>query len=272
VDASFIRICAVPALAPEPADGLRAASAPFGTLATFVSDRDLNCTAAELRLSGEAEDALRAIAAALQASARKSLLSFEVLGAAEPDAAQEHALSIALAELLDTPIYGARRDAPASVWVERRPISFGVDGFAIRAASPAVARPESRSPGASLEFGAPTLLMKAGLHGVPAAALRRICDAIGSQRGGLLHMGAYPAISVASGDPLIVLECSDPAKSPLSRALDLLEVEAARYGGALGQTVLLSHIPLSSLLAVLTARMHVPVEPAQIIETHVAPS
>jgi hypothetical protein len=269
VDAQFVRICAVPALPPGVVDDLSVACKPGSVSARVPADPDLNCTLVELRAIGDVEQALRSAAGALKASARERLMSFEVQGAQSADPAAERALSASLAELIDAPVYHARREVPASAWVEERPISFGVDGFAIRAPSPTVARAQSRCPGVSLEFGAPTLLMKVGFRGVPPSALRRMCDAIGSPRGGLLHLGAYPAISVATGVPVIVLECSDPAKSPPARAIDLLDVEAARYGGAVAQTVLLSHIPLSALLGTLAARMQLPVEPAQIIETHV---
>ena len=107
---------------------------------------------------------------------------------------------------------------------------------------------------------------------MPAAALRRMCDALGSARGGLLHLGAYPAISAGSGAPLIVLECSDAAKSPPARGIELLEIEAARWGGAVAAVKLLSHIPLAALAGTLAVRMHLPVAQSQIIETHLAQS
>lgn len=269
MDASFVRILAVPALSSGVLDGLRAACEPFGAVAALVpSDPDLHCTAMEVRV-GDVERTLRAAAGALRESAREQLLSFEMQGPDGADAARERALCTLLADLLDAPVYGARRDVPASAWVEQRPISFGVDGFAIRAASPTAAPTQSRSPGASLQFAAPSILIKVGLHGVPGSALRLLCDAIGSPRGGLVHLGAYPAISAASGDPVILIECSDAAKSPPARGIELLDIEAARYGGAVGQAVLFSHIPLAALLGTLGSRMRLPVQPGQIIETHV---
>jgi hypothetical protein len=270
VDASFVRICAVPVLPPGGVDGLIEACAGLGTVTALIAaDSDLDCTVVELRL-GDADGLLRAAAGALRESARDRVLSFEVQGAGDADAARERVLCESLAEALDAPVYGARRVGPASTWGEQRPVSFGVDGFAIRAASPTAPRAKSRRPGVSLEFGAPSILIKVGLHGVPGSALRRLCDAIGSPRGGLTHVGAYPAISAANGDPVIVIECSDAAKSPPARGIELLDIEAARYGGAVGPAVLLSHIPLEALLGTLAGRMQLPVQPAQIIETHVA--
>jgi hypothetical protein len=272
VDASFVRICAVPVLPPGVVDSLSEACAPFGAVTALIAaDSDLDCTVVELRL-GDADGALRAAGGALKESAGERLISFEVQGTHDPDAASVGALCESLADALDTPVYSARRIGPASTWVEQRPISFGVDGFAIRAASPTAARPQSRRPGASLEFGVPSILIKVGLHGVPSSALRRLCDAIGSPRGGLTHLGAYPSISAATGNPIIVIECSDSAKSPPARGIEVLDIEAARYGGAVGPAVLLSHIPLDALIATLAVRMQLPVQPAQIIETHVTAS
>jgi hypothetical protein len=272
VDASFVRICAVPVLPPGVVDGLKSAGAPLdATVISVSADPDLNCTVVELRTGGDIARTLRAAASALETSARDRLLAFEVQRGDGADAAQDRALSELLAEALGAAVYGARREVPASAWVAQRAISFGVDGFAIRANAPVIARPQSHFPGVSLEFGAPTMLLKVGLHAVPASALRRLCDAVGSARGGLTHLGAYPAISVANGDPVIVLECSDPVKSPPARGIELLEIETALYGGTVGQAVLLSHIPLAALLGTLAARLHLPVEPSQIIETHVKP-
>ena len=103
----------------------------------------------------------------------------------------------------------------------------------------------------------------------PPEGLSRICDATGGPRGGLLHIGAYPGISARSGAPFLLIECSDVAKSPLTRALEIVDIEAARYGGSVGETVLLSHIPLDALLGTLAARMPLPATPSQIIETHI---
>ena len=66
----------------------------------------------------------------------------------------------------------------------------------------------------------------------------------------------------------MLLECSDAAKSPVSRALTLIDVETARYGGTVGTVCALSYLPLTSLLGTLAARMPLPVDAAQIIETH----
>ena len=272
MDASFVRICTVPALPPKAVDGLSEAVSSGPPTALVRADRDLNCTLLEWQVGGAVEPALRGITAAFGSDRRAPLLSIEVQEVGAADAARESALCALLAESLDAPVYRARREVPASAWAAQRPISFGVDGFAIRAIEATIKRPRSRAPGVSLEFGAPTLLLKVGLHGVPPSALRRLCDAVGSDRGGLLHLGAYPAISSATGDPLVLLECSDPVKSPLARGIELLGIEASRYGGAVGETALLSHMPLTALLGTLAVRMQLPVDAAQIIETHVTGS
>ena len=274
VDASFLRICAVPMLSPPSIDGLALALESFGVFVPIArADADLNASVVELRApSSELDAAVRAAASALKESARTSLLRFELQTSAPDDGSNDSALAVVLSEELESAVYCARRTVPASQWVEQQPIGFGVDGFAIRAQSPAVAPSSSRGRGASLEFGAPTMLMKVSLHGVPPSVLRRMCDAVGTSRGGLLHLGANPAISVATGEPLLVIECSDAVKSPPARGIALLSIEAARYGGAVGAATLLSHIPLDALRGALAENMQLAVEPAQIIETHVAAS
>jgi hypothetical protein len=214
---------------------------------------------------------VRAAASVLGQHARERLVRFEVQSAMLRDEQFERTLATALAEILAAPIYVAFRESPASQWVEERPLGFGVDGFAVRKAAPAIAPRAALGRGVSLEFGAPTIAMKVGLHGVPARALRRMCDAVGSPRGGLLHIGATPAISIATGEPLMLIECSDTLKSPPARGVALLAIEAARYGGAVGEARLLSHVTLDVLLGALAENMQLPVEPAQIIDTRVAP-
>ena len=81
---------------------------------------------------------------------------------------------------------------------------------------------------------------------------------------------AAPAIDARNGSPLLVLSCSDHVKSPLHRALELIEIEARRYGGAVGATALLSRVPLSALLETLAGRIALDAKPSQVIETNLA--
>lgn len=269
MNVSFLRVLAVPALPVRAVDGLMAAWEPFGRVAPRLDDADLNCSVVNLVLAKpDLEAALTAACQTLKETTPERLFCFEAQGEGEADPSEESRLGKRVAELLDSPVYVTRRTVAASAWTQMRPMAFGVDGFALRGSAPTHERPTSRCRGVSLEFGAPTIVVKASLHGVPASALRRMCDAVGTTRGGLAHVGAYPAISVTTGDPLLVLECSDPVKSPLHRALEIVNIEAARYGGSLSSTALLSHVPLRTLLDTLGTRMPLDATPAQIIETH----
>jgi len=265
-----LRLLSVPALPVDVSDRLRAAWETYGETRAFLDD-DLDCSVIEIDVpSGTMPRAMRATAAALRRSGAQRLFRFEAAGVAEEE---EDRLSNALAEDLDVQLWIARRKVPASQWVSARPIEFGVDGFAVQS-SPGLLRPGraqergTTSGNAALEFGEPLITLKAELLGVPASALARLRDAVGSERGGLLHVGAAPAISVRSGAPLLVLSCSDHAKSPLHRALDLIDIEARRFGGALGACAPLSSIPLPALLQTLAARIGLDAKTSQVIETN----
>lgn len=271
VEGSRLRVLMVPASPADVLDRLRDSWHAFGATRTF-GDAELDCSAAEVDIgAGDVGKALSASARALRGIASRRLLRFEAAGVAQQE---EEPLSAVLAQALSVPVWSARREVPASQWVGARPMEFGVDGFQVRAGSPAFGKPApSGLTGAALEFGAPLITLRAALHGVPADALARICDAVGNARGGLLHIGAAAAIGLKSGTALLVLACSDAAKSALHRALELIDIEAQRYGGSLGATALLSSVPLAVLLQTLAARMPLDAKPAQVIETHLlAPS
>ena len=262
VNGSHLRVLSVPALPSGVSDRLRTAWEPLGDALTFA-DAGLDCTAMELDLpEGAMVRAIAAAGDALRGAATPRLFRFEAAGVAEED---EASLRAALAATLGAAPLTARRRVPASQWIGARPIEFGVDGFAVnvQGATPQDAR-------AALEFGDPLITMRIALHGVPPEALARLRDAAGSERGGLLHVGAAPAIDARNGSPLLVLSCSDHVKSPLHRALELIDIEARRYGGAVGAAALLSRVPLSALLETLAGRIALDAKPSQVIETKLA--
>ena len=265
VEGSRLRVLMVPAPPVDASDRLRDGWQEFGATRVF-EDAQLDCLAAEVDVGADAlERAAIASGRSLKAAATRRLMRFEIAGVAQE---AEERLGMMLAGELGVPIWSARRSLPASQWVGVRPMEFGVDGFCVRAGTPAFGRrAESDSFGAALEFGEPLIALRAELRGVPADALARICDAVGNERGGLMHVGAVAAIGVKNGEPLLVLACSDPVKSPPHRALELIDIEARRYGGSLGATALLSSLPLPTLLQTLSARMPLEAKPGQVIET-----
>jgi hypothetical protein len=267
VNAAFVRVLASPVPPRATVDAVCDALGRYGTTLQPVLDRDMDCAVWNAAQCPDAGDALEAVAGSLRKCAPGSIFTFDVQGsdAATPDTVLR--LGAALSESLDAPVYAAQRLVPASEWTAIAPIALGVAGFTLRAGTPTHARDGSAFRGASLSVGKPTVLFKVGLHGVPGDALARICHAAGDSRGGLLHIGAYPGIAVQTGEPYLLLECSDPVKSPLHRALDLIDIECARYGGSVGLAVALSHIPLAALTGTLATRMGLDAQPAQIIET-----
>jgi hypothetical protein len=267
VNAAFVRVLASPVPATATVDAVCDALGRHAKTLQPVLDPDMNCSIWNAAQCPDAGDALAAAAGSLRACAPGSIFTFDVQGgdAATPDTVMR--LGAALSEALDAPIYAAQRAVPASEWTALAPITLGVAGFGLRAVAPTQARDGSAFRGASLSVGAPTVLFKVGLQGMPSSALARICHAVGDAHGGLLHIGAYPGISSRTGEPLLLLECSDVVKSPLHRALDLIDIECARYGSSVGPAVVLSYIPLAALTGTLAARMGLNTQPAQIIET-----
>lgn len=264
-----LRVLASPAPPVSTLDAVVDALGKIGTPMPAIVDLDMDCAVWNAVLTENARLALAAVAKSLHETALSSLLVFDLQVEDGINAAAAEQLGAMLGEALDAPAYVAARSVPASEWVAARPISLGVDGFALRAQALTQPRPGARGRGVALEVGAPTLLFKAALQGVPANALACICHATGDAHGGLQHIGAYPGISARSGEPFILLECSDPAKSPLARALAIIDIECGRYGGRLGQGSALSQLPLQSLLATLTQHMQLDAQSGQVIETHV---
>ena len=227
----------------------------------------MDCAVWNAARCSDVGDALAGVAGPLRTCAPGSIFTFDVQGGDAATSDSVMRLGAALNDSLDAPVYAAQRAVPASEWTAVAPIALGVAGFGVRAATPTHTRDGSAFRGASLSVGAPTVFFKVRLHGVPGEALARICHAAGDSHGGLLHIGAYPGISVQSGEPFVLLECSDAVKSPMHRALDLIDIECARYGGSVGPAVALSHIPLAALTGTLASRMGLDAQPAQIIET-----
>ncbi|HME81034.1 MAG TPA: hypothetical protein VKF82_03045 [Candidatus Eremiobacteraceae bacterium] len=267
MNASFLRVLATPAPSARIVDAVTdALAASGGRILIAAVDPDMDCAVWDAEVDRPAGAAASA-AAALRVDSH-ARLHFFGLSASSEQAPDEAALCAMLGETLDAPVYAARRAVPASQWVADRPFVLRIDGFSIARVQADYLRPGGRGLGVAVELGPPTLWLKAMLHAVPGHALSRICDAAGGPRGGLAHIGAYPGVSARSGAPFLLIECSDPSKSPLTRALEIVDIEAARYGGSIGATALLSHVPLDALLGTLAGGMPLHTQPAQVIETH----
>jgi len=145
---------------------------------------------------------------------------------------------------------------------------WGRKGLSVGQSGPTLPFGGSECRGVAIEVGAPTLILKARLDAVPDEALVRMCAAVGGADSGFGDVGAYAAASEADGASVVVLEYGDLKRAPLHRALEVLDVEARRYGGRLGAASFLSHVPLDALLGVLAAHTGLNAQRGQVLETH----
>jgi glutamate formiminotransferase len=91
---------------------------------------------------------------------------------------------------------------------------------------------------------------------------------VGSAQSGFGEVAAYPAGTRKETSSTLILELGDLKRSPLHRALAVIEIEAKRFGASLGLGALLSNAPLSLFADALKMHMGLAVERGQVIETH----
>jgi hypothetical protein len=268
----YLRVIASPPVAPHVLDEAGGAGAAHGSLLASASDSDINasCVTLGATIAG-AGHVLQAVAAALgPALSAGRAIRIELLCDA-PDSISEEVVrsyAVALHGALNAPVYVARRDVPAAAWALSRPMPWGRKGLAVGQTAPALPFGGSECLGVAIEIGKPTVLVKARLDAVPEHGLLAACAAVGGAESGFADVGAYAAVSAADGTSVVILEFSDLSRSPLHRTLAVLDIEAARYGGRLGQVGLLSHVPLRALLDVLAARTALNATAAHVLETH----
>lgn len=187
-----------------------------------------------------------------------------------PDEETLRTLAVAAHGAFAAPVYVAHRSVPAAAWAFARPMPWGRKGLSVGQSGPTLPFGGSECRGVAIEIGAPTVILKVRLSAVPDDALVRMCAAVGGAESGFGDVGAYAAASEADGTSIVVLEYGDLKRAPLHRALALLDIEARRYGGRLGATALLSHVPLDALLGVLAAHTGLAAQRGQVLETHLA--
>lgn len=273
VNTSIVRFVASPPLAPHALEDVAGAVAVDGAnLLLAVNDPDVN---ASVICAEMAADAWRAALEALAARFTPNLCAgraFRVdLMTGDPTDIGDEALrsvAVGLHGAFSAPVFIAHRDKPAAAWAFARPMPWGRKGLAVGQTAPALPFGGSECLGVAIEVGPPTILAKARLEGVPEHGLIKACAAIGGADSGFAEVGAYPGVSAGDGASVVVLEFGNVARSPIHRALAVLDIEARRYGGHLGQTALLSHIPLDALLEVLRAETGLSATRAQVLETH----
>lgn len=233
---------------------LKEAGERLGSVGVLKLDVDLRAMIMSVRLRDAPRSDLAAIAGALRGVGDETMLRFELLAEDDADAPPgiEKDLAVALAALGEAVV--VRRTVGASAWSRTRPIKVFFPG---------------NEPRIAIEIGRPTVLLKVRLPGVPALGLVRLTAAVAGAESGFSDVGATHVVG-HDGTMCLLLEFSDLARAPLHRVLDVIDIEARRYGGRLGETELLSHVPLKALLGTLAGRLNLSVVERQIIETHLS--
>jgi hypothetical protein len=170
--------------------------------------------------------------------------------------------------------YVTRRLVPASAWAKQRPMGWGPSGLTLGAAAPSLPFGGSESAGLAIEAGKNTVIAKVKLVGAAlhAAQLEAIVASVGGGESGFIEVGAYPLGSRKDTSSIVVLELGDLKRTPLHRVLEVVEIEARRFGARLGCGALLSDAPLELFTGALFMHMGLPLTAGQVIETHLSPA
>ena len=272
VKSTIVRFISSPPLAPHTLEDVSNAIGDCGRVLVSTNDPDVNASVLAVQTSPDRLEALvRAIASAVSPVLSAGRAFRVDVMPAEPDLLNDESLrglAVGLHGSFAAPVFLARRNAPAAAWTFARPMPWGRKGLAVGQAAPMLPYGGSECLGVAIEVGSPTLLAKARLEGVPEHGLVQACAAVGGAESGFAEVGAYPAVSSADGASVVVLEFGDVMRSPIYRTLAVLDIEARRFGGHLGQAALLSHVPLNALLDVLRAETGLAASPAHVLETH----
>lgn len=272
----FVRMIASPPLSAIAVDALRRRMIA-GRLLACASDDELNASFVSLAVADE--DLIAAVGGivekigAPQAAGRAFRLEIAHRAAEAISDELLRAVAVDIHGALASSVYVARRGVPAARWAAQRPMGWGPDGLALGESAPTLPFGGSASTGVAIEAGAPTVIAKARIVGeIDSKRLNIIAQAVGGVESGFPDIAAYPIAARRDGSAVLVLEASDVKRTPLHRALKVLEIEAHRYGARLGAGQLLSDAPLGVFLDALTANMGLHVQPAQVIETHLPAS
>lgn len=272
VNSAILRLAASPPLPPHVLDEVCVNVAQWGPTLAAVNDPDINATTASVATSyemlGNAIDDIASRCAGILSAGRA--FRFEIL-TERPDELDDETIrgfGVRLHGTFSAPVFLGRRTVPAAAWAMTRPMPWGRKGLAVGQTAPSLPFGGSACPGVAIEIGLPTILAKARLDAVPEHGLLRACAAVGGAESGFADVGAYAAVSAADGASVVVLEFGNPKRSPLHRTLAVLDIEAQRFGGRLGQAAVLSHVPLDALLDALKANIGLNATSLQVLETH----
>ena len=268
----IVRFIVSPSLLPSTVDALRR-FAPESLLAC-VSDADVNATLVSLRTSedrvtettrgvaeviGAAHTAGRAFRLELQHDDPATFFTDDML----------RAIAVDVHGVLRCSVYVAKRSVPVSDWAKMRPMGWGAAGLTLGNASPVLPFGGSEALGLAIEAGGQTTIVKVKLTGsLDGSALQTIASAVGGTGSGFSEIAAYPIGNRKDASSILILELWDLKRSPLHRALAVIEIEAKRFGASLGLGALLSNGPLALFTDALKMHMGLTVDRGQVIETH----
>ncbi len=272
VKQAIVRLVASPPLAPHTLEEIAGALSSTGSIFASGNDPDVNASAVSVEVDDtRLEAAFECIASCVSKSLSAGRAFRIDLMTDEPQSIADErvrSFAVGLHGAFSAPVFIARRETPAAAWAFGRPMPWGRKGLAVGQAAPVLPFGGSECLGVAIEVGTPTVVVKARLDDVPEHGLVAACAAVGGGDSGFAQVGAYPSVSPADGASVVVLEFGDLTRSPIHRTLAVLDIEARRFGGRLGQTALLSHIPLDALISVLRAETGLLATSAQVLETH----
>ncbi len=270
----FVRIVASPVLAQNVADAMHRHFASDGTLLACVSDSDINATVCSLTVGDDSLLAAVKTAAETIGVTQSVGRAFRI-EIQHPDQGNisddvVRSVAVELQGALRSSVYVARRSGMgAGQWSAMRAMGWGAQGLTLGDAAPALPFGGSESSGVAVEVGTPSVIAKARIAGVLTPLnMKAIAAACGSSSSGLVEAAVYPIGLGRDGFATFVIEVSDVKRSPLHRALALMDVEARHYGARLGVGALISDAPLELFLDTLAMHMGLPVNRNQVIETH----
>jgi len=267
----IVRFIVSPSLLPGTVDVLRRLLAE--SLLACVSDADVNATLVSLRTSEDhvtaATRGVAEVIGAAHTAGRAFRLELQHDDPAFFTDDMLRAIAVDVHGVLRCSIYVAKRSVPVSGWAKTRPMGWGAAGLALGNASPALPFGGSDAVGLAIEAGGQTTIVKVKLTGsLDASALQAIASAVGGTENGFSEVAAYPLGNRKDASAILVLELGDLRRSPLHRALAVIEIEAKRFGASLGLGALLSNAPLALFTDALKMHMGLVVDRGQVIETH----
>jgi hypothetical protein len=273
---TIVRFIASPAFASTMSDALRRFAGD--ALLSCQSDADVNATFVSLRgrdfVAGGRFKGIAEIVGEEGAQGRAFLLELQTTDQATLTDDALRAIAVELHGILRAPIYSSRRHLPMSHWAQGRSFGWGPAGLFAQSTAPALPFGGSQSIGLAIEVGARTTIVKVKLVGanLDAAMLGGIAAAVGGGESGFADVAAYALGPRKDGSGILLLELGDCKRTPLHRVLQVIEIEAARFGARLGAGALLSDAPLQLFIGALGMHMGLEMTPAQVIETHVPAS